>query len=103
VIIYLIKEVTVYINNIYGFNIKNESWINKHNGSNTNNEPWINKHNGSTQGNNIKKMIYVAFFISCSLSMKSNLPSFVSRTSSSSLNSGFMINKDVVCIKTVFS
>jgi hypothetical protein len=45
----------------------------------------------------------MAFFIACSLSIKSNLPSFVSRTPSSSLNSGFMINKDVVCIKTVFS
>jgi hypothetical protein len=45
----------------------------------------------------------MTFFISCSLSIKSNLPSFISRTPSSSLNSGFMINKEVVCIKAAFS
>jgi hypothetical protein len=52
-----------------------------------------------------KRMLYEAFFISFwrSLSMKSNLPSFVSNALKSSLNSGFMINMEVVCINEVFS
>jgi hypothetical protein len=51
-----------------------------------------------------KRMLYEAFFISfwCSLSIKSSLPSFVSNTLKSSLNSGFMINKEAVCINEVF-
>ena len=39
----------------------------------------------------------------CSLSSKSNLPSFVSSMLKTSLNSGFTIRKVAVCIRAVFS
>lgn len=39
----------------------------------------------------------------CSLSSKSNLPSFVSSMQKTSLNSGFTIKNVVVCIRAVFS